>query len=600
MRTTPRTPASAGRAVLLVITVSLAACDEEPAVAGDPATCEPGEDPVAAADYLPPTRLLRRISLALTGRAPVAADYQALLDAADDAERQAIIDELIDDALAAPTFYDVMRQVGHEWVPILPVANVGDVPGYVAGQQANIGPCPEGTPHAGALTLYNKDLPGIPPCSGTLANGEPAPVEDVEPWWAPGTTVRVVGYPANDAPTSTVDGVTYDCASRGPDYYGAPISECGCGPNLVWCHPSLAQGWANYAIYAIENAQAQRRLLWEEPARLIAHVAWHDRPLSDIILGDYSVGPVELQAAYVRAGRVGGASELDQDRSWWSPELFSGAVDPLHDDSDPWAWREFTVADRNPYLLSERDYRFDPRSEPRNSMRGTPAAGILTMIGVNDALPRERVRAARALEWFACDNFVPPSADQTFNAFERDPATEGPCQACHARLDPAAIHFKRWQLSLFYPLAYRMLGVAKWTYPDAWTTGTGPFNYQPFARIARAWLPDTVMTPVTEAESDANAETRYIDFLPPGQTLFGQTSDGTVGPLGFAKMLVASGEFDKCMVRKLHARFGGRPLDPATEHGYIEELAAIFVANDRKVRPFLKELMRTELFRRGL
>src|SRR5262249_41612467 len=157
-----------------------------------------------------------------------------------------------------------------------------------------------------------------------------------------------------------------------------------------------------------------------------------------------SVGPVELQVAYVAAGRRTGAVQLDKDDSWWRPEKFEGPVDPGHDAKDPWAWREFQVSKRHPYLLADRDYKFDPRREPRGSMKGIPAAGVLTMIGMLGAYPRERVRAARMLEAFACESFIPPPADQTFNPYVSDPAAEGPCQVCHTRIDPAAIHFKRW------------------------------------------------------------------------------------------------------------------------------------------------------------
>ena len=122
---------------------------------------------------------------------------------------------------------------------------------------------------------------------------------------------------------------------------------------------------------------------------------------------------------------------------------FDTPVDPGHDKLDAWAWREFQVPARNPYFLADRAYKFDPRVEPRGSMKGIPAAGILTMIGMLGAYPRERVRAARMLETFACESFIPPPADQTFNPYKDDPASAGPCQVCTRAIDPAAIHFKR-------------------------------------------------------------------------------------------------------------------------------------------------------------
>ena len=39
------------------------------------------------------------------------------------------------------------------------------------------------------------------------------------------------------------------------------------------------------------------------------------------------------------------------------------------------------------------------------------------------------------------------------------------------------------------------------------------------------------MTPISAADAEKNPEARFIDYLPPDQTLLGQTSDGTVGPL---------------------------------------------------------------------
>lgn len=564
---------------------------------GGAGNCQPDAPATPPDDFLSPTRTLRRIALSLTGRAPVASEYQAILDAKDDTARQAVLDKAVDDALASPNFYDIMRDFGREWMALPSIVNVADAPDYVASQQNNIAPCPANTPNAGALAAYNIYAPDIAPCGGKNADGTDALIKDIEPWWAPGTKVTVIGYSADESTSVTKDGKTYDCGV-GRD------ATCGCGPHLAYCHPSMSIGYANWQIFSLSNAQGQRRLLWEEPARLIAHVAWNDRPLSDVILGDYSVGPVEVQVAYVRAGRRGGAAQLDTDDSWWKPQSFTGAVDPGHDSKDPWAWREFQVAARDPYLLADRAYKFDPREQPRGSMKGVPSAGILTMIGMLGADTRERVRAARMLETFACESFIPPPASQKFNPYVSDPAAEGPCQACHTRIDPAAIHFKRWSKSgADIDLdggGYFMPGIGGWTFDDAWTTSAYPFDRDPFLHWVQWWRPGTKMTPISKADADKNPEARFIDFLPPDQTLLGQQSDGTVGPLGFAKMVVASGAFDRCAVRRLHERFGGRAIDPAKEPGYLDTLVASFVKGGRKVRPFLKELTRTDVFRRGL
>ena len=113
-------------------------------------------------------------------------------------------------------------------------------------------------------------------------------------------------------------------------------------------------------------------------------------------------------------------------------------------------------------------------------------------------------------------------------------------------------------------------------------------------------MPDTLLTPVTQAQAEANPEAVFIDFLPPEQNLLGQVSDGTVGPLGFAKLIVASGSFDRCVVRHLHAQVMGRDIDPAKEAGYLEDQVERFVSAGRKVRPYVKTLTQSDLFQRGL
>ena len=217
------------------------------------------------------------------------------------------------------------------------------------------------------------------------------------------------------------------------------------------------------------------------------------------------------------------------------------------------------------------------------------------MPGLLAGLVRERVRGARLLEMFACETFVPPPPTAHFSPYINDPAGGGPCVTCHSRIDPASIHFKRFMRSG----TFEMLGIGNAHLPK-WNTGQYPLNGDPYDRMRRLWLAGTKMTPVTTAQATAEPEALFIDFLPPDQTLYGATSDGTVGPLGFAKMLIASGSFDRCVVRKLHQRFVGRDVDPTAEAGYLEKLVAEFLKNGRKTRPFVRYLAKTPAFRSGL
>jgi hypothetical protein len=567
----------------------------------EPSPTGPGVEPQEKADRLSPSRLLRRASLALRGVPPTDDELATQEGAGDEAAQLAYVDSFVDQALLDGRFYRTMFELGREWLNLPLVPSTADAPEYGAEQQRSLTRCAAGTTHAGAWHYSRERVSGEDVCGGTHADGSAAEVLTLEPWWAPGTEVTVVG----DAASTTAQALVMEPTNGNTvlvDCNGRPEGSCGCGPNAVRCHADFQQ-YPGHEEYVHWNENGQRRLLSEEPARLFAHLAWHDRPATDLILESYSVGPTNLQAAYVMQGIEAGDLALLSDDSWWRPSLYAAApVDPNHEPGDPLAWREFQIPAVNPVLLADRDYKFDPRTQ--SGMLGIPAAGMLTSPGFLDALPRERLRAARALENLACEVLAPPIG-LAFNEYERDPYSEGPCQHCHTRIDPAAIHFKRWakQGSAFegWGARYLMPGIGNvGQFDKAWRTGVYPFGGDPYSHWNRWYVHDTGMTPVTQAQIDADPAVVFIDFLPPEQTLLGQKGDGTVGPLGFAKIIVAAGAFDRCLVRKLHQQVLGRDLDPGSEAGYLDALTASFLGGERKIRPFLKSLTQSELFRRGL
>lgn len=243
----------------------------------------------------------------------------------------------------------------------------------------------------------------------------------------------------------------------------------------------------------------------------------------------------------------------------------------------------------------DRSYPYDPRTA-KEPPKGLPSAGILTMMGYLSTFPRERPRAARALEMFACKSFSPPDSRIQFPEYHEDPATSGICMNCHQSLDPASMFFKRWDFnpgqSYYVPFPF-IPGIGSWQINQQNAGG-------PYSRWATSWYPDTVLTPVTQAEIDENPGARLLDALPAGETYLGATSDGTMGPLGLGKLLVASGEFDRCVAQRMYALFVGHPLDPGRESLYIRKLAKTFVDGGRKLRPFVKYLLALDEFRRGL
>ena len=579
-------------------------------------TCATPTDPnkPPPADTITATRELRRITLVLSGTTPTVAQLQAVLAAPDDAARRALLDRAIEDGLASPNFYEQMRRFGHEWLAVGAYSTGAQGDAYQGDMSGHLFTCPGGTPHAGQLFHageYGGDkAPNVCRNQDDTGAAITPEVNTIEPWWAPGTTVTVVGKGGTNVTTVMVSGRAVDCGLASVGYYDPTLATgCGCGPNLVWCSPlSGLQAGSNHDLFT-----SQRRHPYEEPARLLAHLAWHDRPLSHLITANYSVGTNWLRALYVRQGRQQGANVTDSNATWWKPA--DGAPrDPMHPaPDDPQAWREFVVEELNPYFLSltpareasgelTRTYAFDPRTTTEPPL-GLPSAGVLTMLGSLSSFPRERVRAARFLETFACMSFSPPSADQTFPPYEDDPAKGGTCLHCHKTLDPAAIFFKRWDFGAegyYVPWPF-MPGVGRWRTTSEWLSGNYPYLAgSPGFRWRNAFHPDSVLTPVTAAQVTANPEAVLLDTMPTSYTLLGQHGDGTMGPLGFGKLVVASGEFDRCAVRKLYARVIGRPLDPAAEKLFIDRLAREFVSGDRRVRPFMRYLLAQPEFRRGL
>jgi len=154
------------------------------------------------------------------------------------------------------------------------------------------------------------------------------------------------------------------------------------------------------------------------------------------------------------------------------------------------------------------------------------------------------------------------------------------------------MHFKR-----FSTVGQRVAGLSPYRWDDI--SGYGYPLWKEKPRWAAQYLPNTVMTPVTDLDVELNPDTRFLDFAPPDTPLFGQISDGTIGPLGFAKMMVSSGEFDRCTVRRFYQRFMGQTLDPAVHAPYIDELVSVFVGGDRQIRPFVVWLLNRPRFRWG-
>ncbi len=524
-------------------------------VVGAAAPAEAQEAPEMSA-----TRQLRRASLTLLGRGPTVEEYEALL-AHPEAERRAALEAFVADALEAPEFRAQVRDWGEEYL---------GVPGYRGALNTHTyqfdgalsmvpRPCPAGTLHEGRVGLL-RDNASVTEEYGQwigICDDPSAPIADVEPWWAPGTTVPAIG----DVATENRVGVNgEDCGDGRASFRGH--EGCGCGPNLIYCAQRPIEQEGDYY-----RPESMRRQVHEEPARLFEHIVANDRPFSDLVLGDYTVATRTLRMAYMRQARMTPDNAFMDDDAWWRAYAAS-----------PESWREVPIHDLHPQLLAERDYRFDPRTDAGRP-RGVPAAGVLTTIVANEAWPRERVRAANWLRAFACREFAPPASDVAFPPYERDPGREGPCLHCHQLIDPAAMHFKR----MFDAGAFIAGATEAWSI-DGRVSGA---TFRLHGHATGSMIADTLMTPVSQAQLDANSDARFLDFMPPGTRLFGVEGHGTIGPLGFGQALVESGELDRCAVRRAYQRFVGRDLTPGVDDARLDALVADFVASDRDMRALI-------------
>ena len=561
--------------------------------------------PVTPVSY---ERLLRRVHLILRGRPPLDEDVARLDAATTDAAREAVIASAIDDGLASPDFYLQMLDFGHHFLRNGAFINGAQGNGYMGNMSAHLDTCDGDTANAGAYYLIARGGPG----GGEACDDASAVRRDVEPWWAPGTTVVMLGDAGSETRDVTdAEGNRVDCGIAFEEYYNLQNGDgCGCGPHAAWCYPGPGLHIGH------DRQGSQRRDMWDEPARLFAHLAWHDLPISDLVLGNYTVANNRVRAWYLRFGRQTGidAARLDADTTWFRPEVGGDARDPLHPDpGDPEAWRELVVESLAPQLLSlssgarsndpSRTLLWDPRTDT-GPAPGLPYAGVLTMPGPNSTFPRERPRAARFIEIFTCRDFEPPPPDQHFPELARDIATSGTCMHCHTLMDPVAMAFRRWIFMGNYvprpyladletmPVPEDLFDPSK-RYPYGRWFGAGADRWR------ENWLSSTVMTPATDAEL-AHPRALFLDTIPTEYTVLGERSDGTMGPLAFGKILVSSGELDRCMARRIYERILGRALDPTTEGRYIDTLARELAEEDRRVRPFVRHLLASDELRRAL
>lgn len=387
---------------------------------------------------------------------------------------------------------------------------------------------------------------------------------EVEPYWAPGTTIRVCGYDAQTPATASLcpgpldrypfgdpfceQLAAYGEATGMPPVRGSqaacdgPLAifapECGCGPNLELCH-------------TYETLTALRQSLMEQELRIIDKVIEEDRAYEEI-LTDLNVevnGPV----AHYLTKQVGLTFDIyaEQHPSWPVPENI-----PYTDA----AWQTVGRSGRH--------------------------AGILTTPGYLLRFQSNRQRAHRFYNVFECSSFIPngplPSPFEACSKHE-DLTKRCGCDACHKALEPMAAHWGRFAEYGFAP-------IDDVKYPQV----IGASCAQPFENIEQLFrcLRFYEVDPVGEEQEFAYQLNAYV--FRRGEEL----QNIEIGPQKLAQSSIESGRFASCTARKMWTHLMRRAPTTEEETEVLPELLSTYQANGNSLRSLVKAIVTHPAYRR--
>jgi len=542
-----------------------------------PASFAHAQDACEAAAPMEGQRLLRRLSLDLRGRVPGREDIAA------QEGKTAVDAATIDGWLRSPELLEVMRRYHAEllWpnidqVELIPQQNVLMPIEVAPGDTLWLSPLRSVFARTISGPLYGlcKNEPAQFDASGKIiaepylsGAGEILSYQEgyvmVEPWWAPGTEIKVCGFDAQPATRAvacpgpaerypflspTCDQVQAYAGAVGVPFAGAEVDcsslfgffapGCGCGPNLRYCQST-------------ETEVALKKSLLEQELRMVDQVIAEDRPYHQV-LTEKTVemnGPIAL---YLR------------EQSRLSFDLFA---DP--DASSP-------IADVAP---NEAD-RWVPVT------RGGRHSGVLTTPGYLLRFQSNRGRAHRFYNAFECSTFIPGGAlPSPFEACSKheDLTQRCGCDSCHKSLEPMAAAWGRFSEYGFAPI------------DDARFPSTvGASCAAPFASLEAPFRCGRFyeLEPVGEEAAYAGMLNSYV-FRTPDQIATLET-----GPRALVDRAIASGSFATCTVRRMWTHFMRRAPTADEELGVIPELRDAFVADGYKLRGLIASIVEQPAYRR--
>lgn len=508
-----------------------------PAVAQDDVACE---EPVEIDRF----RYLRQITLDLYGRVPSEAELARLTDGGE------VDAALVDEMLASDELSTFVQR--HHSDLLWPSTEALDIFNAASSlllpaQFYEFGGDPE---RLFLLFTGFYERGGLVPCKD-----EPAEWDDagqlvfermpdgtrregwvmVEPYWAPGTEVKICALEARISAFSD-DGL--DCTTSG----GMSSGRCGCGPGLERC--------ADFAAVAqiTQSLRDQIMLMVEEPIA-------EGRPYTDILLGETELVDGALVHYYRHLAPMG--------------------VDP--------------IIQVPPVALAELpDIPFTDREWHRVQRAHGLHSGILTSMSFLLRFQTGRARANRYYTAFLCDPFVAPdtplpSAD--------DPCSDEPdlrercgCNYCHSRLEPAAAWWGR-----FADAGTMYLD------PEQFPTYLG--RCADCAQDGRPC--DFICQRFYVSEIGHDKQMPYAGVLKAYEWRDeGEVGRVEMGPRGLVEETLADGRLAACTTEKLFTRLYKRPPTDQERLRLLPQFTRAFTDSDYDFKALVRALVTDPAYRR--
>jgi hypothetical protein len=524
-------------------------------------------------------RLLRRLSLDLRGYTP---SYPEQLEQKSSMDVSAA---KLDAYLASADFVGTMRKY-HEGLlwPNLDASDVDPLQNKLFPIDLDPGPGTDIVYFSILRALFLRSITQqFPPCRNApleynpdgsiklyplVVGGQTVAMQEgwvmVEPYWAPGTQVKVCGLDAQAGATGRMcqpavvaqsPFMAQTCqqfggyaSAVGVPLTNAPVScdtsfsflsaECGCGPNLRLCSTA-------------ETAASLRKSLIDQQMRVVEDVVSQNLPYTEVLLRKRVPmnGPIAHYLTY---------------QSRLSFDVF-GEVDATN-----------PVPAGLTFL--EKDRWVDVDRTGRHS-------GILTTPGYLLKYQSNRGRAHRFYNAFECSSFLPagalPSPQEACSKHE-DLTKRCGCNACHIALEPMAGHWGRFA-------EYGLTPLSEARYPkDATSVCT---NFQSIDQLFRCFRFYNVQ-PVGEEEQYRNLLRPYVFRTAE------ETAKLEQGPAALAQASIDSGKFASCTVRKLWGYYMRREPTPDEEATVVPKLAADFKSGGYKLKDLVKAIVTQPAYRR--